>query len=107
MPQVPSDDFPASMDQSSTWSNPAKISRKVRELAHQSHRALKAAAHPHVLAPRDSQDRPTDLRELRNQVVRLQQKIHARRLGVLVPWVDALRQRIEDLLASTEKRDVT
>jgi hypothetical protein len=92
------------VDQESTWSNPAKISRKVRELAHQSHRALKTVARPHVLAPKEFQDRPVDLYELRNQVARLQQTIHARRLGVLVPWVDALRQRIEDLLASAEKR---
>jgi hypothetical protein len=72
MPQVPHDNLPASVDQDSTWSNPSKISRKVRELAYQSHRALKAASQPHVLVPTEAQDSPADLHELRSHVVRLQ-----------------------------------
>ena len=42
-----------------------------------------------------------DLNELRSQVARLQQKIHDRRLGVLIPWVDALRRQLEDRLGSS------
>jgi hypothetical protein len=76
----------------SSWSNPVKISQKVRELAQRSRSVLKAgaasaAAHPEVHGE--------DLRDLRAQVARLQQKIHEQRLRALIPWVDELRRRIE------------
>jgi hypothetical protein len=75
----------------SSWSSPSKLSTKLREVAGRAHRALKAGArsedHP--------QDIGDDLGDLRVQVARLQQKIHKRRLGVLMPWVDALRQQVE------------
>jgi SMC interacting uncharacterized protein involved in chromosome segregation len=79
------------LSEGSSWSSASKLSRKVRELAHRSYRALKADA--------QSQDGFTDiqqdLRDLRDQVARLQQKIHARQLSALIPWVDALRQQVE------------
>jgi hypothetical protein len=43
------------------------------------------------------------LADLRNQLARLHQKIHERRLGVLIPWVDALRRQVEDRLGESEK----
>jgi hypothetical protein len=46
-----------------------------------------------------------ELRELRDQVARLQGKIHARRLRALVPWVDALLGRIEARLERVEQRE--
>lgn len=95
-------DLPGTPDQDSTWSNPAKLSRKVHELAHQSHRALKANTKPHVLAPSGPEDSHQDLRDLRIQLARLQEKIHALRLVVLVPWVDALRRQVEDRLSSAD-----
>lgn len=84
-------DSPASNDQDSTWSNPAKLSRKLRELAHQSHRALKAEAGSHVLTSDRSEVSRRDLRDLRIHLARLQKTIHAMGLVSLVPWVDALK----------------
>jgi hypothetical protein len=106
MPEFPGEKLPQDAGQESTWSNPAKISRKVRELAYQSHKAFKTAAQPQVPAPKESEDGPVDPGDLRSQLARLQQKIHARRLGALIPWIDALRQRVEDRLSRPEKTDV-
>jgi septal ring factor EnvC (AmiA/AmiB activator) len=85
--------------QDSTWSSAPKVSRKVRELAHRSHRALKAWIQSH--ASRDVIG--DDLRDLRDQVARLHQKIHERRLEVLIPWVDALQRQVEDRLGNEGK----
>jgi hypothetical protein len=90
----------ADAGQDSTWSNPSKISRKVRELAHRSHRAMKARNQAEALARPGSDDIQEDLRDLRDQVARLQHKIHVLRLGVLIPWVDALRKQVEDRLGN-------
>jgi len=89
--------------QDSTWSNAAKLSRKVRELAHRSSRVLKAGTQPDPQNQAGSTDILHDLGDLDDQVARLQQNIHARRLGALIPWVDALKQRIHDRLNSTRK----
>jgi hypothetical protein len=90
--------------QESTWSSAAKLSRKVRELAHRSSRALKAGAQqPDYQNQAGSTDVVHDLGDLNDQVARLQQKIHARRLGALIPWVDALKQRVHDRLNIARK----
>jgi hypothetical protein len=86
--------------QESTWSNPAKISRKVRELAHRSHQVIKAGYRDVASAREDSQATTEDPGELLDQVARLQKKVHERKLGALIPWVDALRDRVEDYLGS-------
>jgi hypothetical protein len=78
---------------SSTWSDAAKLSQKVRELGHRSFRAFKTGSQA------GAQDRAVStaaLHDLRDQVARLQHKIHARKLGALIPWVDALRQQVDD-----------
>ena len=93
------EDLPDSTSQESTWSNPAKLSRKVRELAHRSYRALKADPRPDPRATAASEDLAEDLRDLRAQVARLQQKIYQRGLKALIPWVDALGKQVEDRLA--------
>ena len=98
-------DLPGSADQDSTWSNPAKLSRKVRELAYRSHRALKADAKPHVPVSRSSDESRQELRDLRIQLARLQQKIHELRLGGLVPWIDALKRQVETRLNNVEKEE--
>jgi hypothetical protein len=82
----------------SSWSSASKISRKVRELAGRAHSALKTGAVSAERAPAIGHDRD----DLRIQVARLQQKIHSRRLGALVPWVDALRQQVERRLGDDE-----
>jgi hypothetical protein len=82
----------------STWSNASKLSRKVRELSLRSYRVLRPGKPPDAPTRPGPEDIAEDLRDLRDQVARLQQKIHARRLGILVPWVDALRQQVEDRL---------
>jgi len=89
----------------STWSNAAKLSRKVRELAHRSSRALKAGTQPDPQNQAGSTHILHDLRDLDDQVARLQQKIHARRLGGLIPWVDALRQQVHDRLNGARKAE--
>jgi hypothetical protein len=86
--------------QDSTWSNLAKLSRKVRELAHRSYRALKSSTPPDVPAQARPEDLAEDLRDLRAQVARLQQKIYERRLQSLIPWVDGLRRQVEHRLGS-------
>jgi hypothetical protein len=98
MADVRIQDSRADSGQDSTWSNPAKISRKVRELAHRSHRALRGRTRPGAAARPGPDASQEDLRDLRDQVARLQQKIHALRLGVLIPWVDALRKQVEERL---------
>ena len=87
----------------STWSNAAKLSRKVRELAHRSYHALDAGTQLDPQNKTRSADTLHDLLDLRDQVARLQQKIHARRLSALIPWVDALRQQVEDRLDNAAK----
>jgi hypothetical protein len=82
--------------QDSTWSNPEKLSRKIRELASRSHRALREASRPVLAAHRSHTVEQDDLRDLREQVARLQEKVHQLRLGPLIPWVDALRKRVEE-----------
>ncbi len=99
-------DSPESAGQDSTWSNPAKLSRKVRELAHRSHRALKAAATPHVLTSGSSETSHQELHDVRIQLARLQQKIHALGLRGLVPWIDALRRQVETRLNNAEKEEI-
>ncbi len=87
----------------STWSDAGKLSRKVRELAHRSYHALKTNAQPVALSQAGPEDIAEDLRNLCDQVARLQQKIHARRLRALTPWVDALRQQVEDRLGNVRR----
>jgi hypothetical protein len=77
--------------QESTWSSASKLSRKVRELAHRSHQALKRGTIGHEA----HQPIDEDLRDLREQVRRLQRKIHERRLAALISWIDALQQMVE------------
>ena len=98
MTSIRPEDFTEGTSQESTWSNPAKLSRKVRELAHRSYRALKASPRPDPRAPAASEDPAEDLRDLRAQVARLQQKIYQRGLKALIPWVDALGKQVEDRL---------
>ncbi len=98
-------ELPGSAGEESTWSNPAKLSRKVRELAHRAHRALKADPRPHVLASSNSEASHQELRDLRIQLARLQQKIRALGLGGLVPWIDALKRLVETRLNITEKEE--
>jgi hypothetical protein len=105
MPQVPHNNLPASVGQDRTWSSPDKLSRKVRELAHRSRAALKAAGQPHVQALKSTESGREAIRYLRNQVARLQQTIHCQRLWVLIPWVDALRRRLEERLSSQERQE--
>ena len=84
--------------------NAPKSSRKVRELAHRSFRLLKAGAQPDV-GTQDPIEIRDDLRDLREQIARLQQKIHARQLKALIPWVDALSHQVEDRLGSAESHE--
>jgi hypothetical protein len=94
---------PPNAGEDSTWSSAPKLSRKVRELALRSYRAVHCE--PRLDGPKNAspEDAEQDLADLRNQLARLQQKIHARRLGVLIPWVDALRRQVEDRLGESEE----
>ncbi len=98
-----SDSLPSESDSESTWSNPAKIGRKVRELAHRSHQFLSAGARPHVPVGQPGESQRENPAELLQQVDRLQRTIHARRLGVLTSWVDALRRRLEERVGRREE----
>ncbi len=89
---------PETTDQDSTWSSAPKLSRKVRELAHRSYHALKTSPQPAAQTQAPSNDVLDDLRNLRDQVARLQRKIYARNLEPLIPWVDALKRQIDDRL---------
>jgi hypothetical protein len=83
----------------SSWSSAPNLSSKVRELAYRSHRALKLTSRP----PESPNETGDDLGSLRDQVAVLRQKIHARRLGVLMPWVDALQHQLDDRLGRDRK----
>jgi hypothetical protein len=80
---------------SSTWSDAPKLSQKIRELGNRSFRAFKRDW-PH--AGGEQAASIAALQELRDQVLRLQHKIHARKLSGLIPWVDTLRQQVDDRL---------
>jgi len=102
MPHTRPQDLSDGLGQESTWSSASKLSRKVRELAHRTYRALKTGEPPADLAhvvPREMAD---DLRDLRNQVARLRQKIHDRQLQPLVPWVDELARQVEKTLTTRQ-----
>jgi hypothetical protein len=96
-------DLPTSAGEDSTWSNPAKLSGKARELAHRSRRALKAEAGQRDPASRSSRESQPDVSDLLAQLARLQHKIHALGLGGLVPWINVLKRQVENRLNSTEK----
>jgi len=96
---------PESLDQESTWSSASKISRKVRELATRSYHAMKTSRQPVPLASTRHQEIAGDLRDLRDQVARLRQKIHARRLNALIPWVDALWKQVDGHARRGERTD--
>ena len=96
---------PETTDLDSTWSNAPKLSRKVRELAHRSFHALKTDSTPGARPRPPSPDIVQDLRNLRDQLARLQQKIHARNLGALIPWIDALKQQVDDRLGHVGKAE--
>jgi hypothetical protein len=91
--------LPGIANQDSTWSSASTLSGKVRELAHRSHRALK----PWTRSQANPDDIGDDLRDLRVQIARLNQKIHDRRLDALIPWVDALQRQVEDRLGNKGK----
>jgi hypothetical protein len=40
---------------------------------------------------------------MRDQVARLQHKIHARKLDSLIPWVDALKRHVDNRLELARK----
>jgi hypothetical protein len=88
-------DKPEATDQDSSWSSAPKLSRKVRELAHRSYHALKTPSPPVAETEALSNEVLQDLRDLRDQIARLQDKIHTRNLGALIPWVDALRRQVD------------
>jgi hypothetical protein len=98
-------DAPESTVSESTWSSASKLSRKVRELANRSFHALKNGPRPVALTEARSNDILQDLRDLRNQIARLQHKIHERNLESLIPWVDALRHKVDDRLAQLRKAE--
>jgi hypothetical protein len=88
----------------STWSSAPKLSRKVRELAHRSFQLLKGGGEPfETIQARCATDVVPDLCDLRDQLARLQKKIHDRNLEALIPWVDALRQQVDDRLRHAGK----
>jgi hypothetical protein len=87
----------------STWSNATKLSSKLREIAHRSHRVLKAGP----VSPESPDDIVDALRELRDQVARLHRKIHERHLEGLYSWVDALQQQVDERFGGQGKSGTT
>jgi hypothetical protein len=96
MPSAERQDTPESSSDGSTWSSAPKLARKVRELAHRSFHALKTDPKLARQVPLRSKEVEHDLRDLRDQIARLQRKIHERNLGALIPWIDALKHQVED-----------
>lgn len=89
----------------SSWSSAPKLSRKVRELAHRSFYAIHSGAQPVTERQTRSPDVVQELSSLRDEVAWLQHKIHARKLDSLIPWVDALRRRVEDRFGDAPKAE--
>jgi hypothetical protein len=102
MKSTQTQNWPDAPSSESTWSDAGKLSRKVRELAHRSHRVLRAGKRPDGVAQVSETEFARDVRDLRNQVARLQRKIHDRRLYALISWVDALRRQVEAGLPTRE-----
>ena len=93
---------PQTAGRDSSWSSASKLSRKVRELAHQSFLAIHSGSQPVADTQARSKD---DLQDLHDQVAWLQHKIHARKLDLLIPWVDALRREIDNGLGDARKAE--
>jgi hypothetical protein len=87
---------------SATWSDAPKLSQKIRELGQRSYCAFKAGSLPLAGDQAISRAAAHELQDLRDQVARLQRKVHARKLNGLIPWVDALRQQVDDRLGHGE-----
>jgi hypothetical protein len=100
---IQTQDWLAETGSETTWSDAAKLSRKVREVAHRSYRALNPSTRTDAPVQADPEDVAGVHRDLRDQIARLQRKIHERRLNALIPWVDALRRRVEDRLDLARK----
>jgi hypothetical protein len=105
MASAPLKNTSESTETDSTWSSASKLSRKVRELAHGSYHVLKSASEPLAHTETVSSEVLQDLRDLRDQVARLQLKIHARNLGSLIPWVDALRRQVDTRIGHSGKAE--
>jgi hypothetical protein len=95
--------LPAATSSESTWSDAAKLSRKVRELAHRSYRFLKTSTRTDAPVQAGPEDVAGDNRDLGDQIARLQRKIHERRLNALIHWVDALHGQVQDRLDLARK----
>jgi hypothetical protein len=103
MTRFDTSDSPPRTGEDSTWSSASKLSRKIRELGIRSYRAVNSKSRPDGPKNAAPDDIAEDLADLRNQLARLQQKIHERQLGVLIPWVDTLRHQVEDRLGESGK----
>ncbi len=87
----------------STWSDGRKLSRKIRELAHRSHRFLKTSPRTDAPVQAGSQDMAGEQRDLVDQIDRLPRRIHEHRTSALIPWFDALHHLVEDRLKLARK----
>ena len=96
-PKVASDD--------STWSSAPKLSRKVRELAHRSFHALKSDQERMAAYLAFFEGSPGRAARPAWSGGPAACKIHDRNLEALIPWIDALRQQIEDRLHAVTAGD--
>jgi hypothetical protein len=96
------DNAPEPVGADSSWSSPTNLSRKVRELANRSYHALNSGPQPVAQAQARTKD---VLEDLRDQIAWLQHKIHARKLGSLILWVDALGGQVDNLLGLAGKAE--
>jgi hypothetical protein len=95
MTSTQTQNWPDARCSGSTWSDAGKLSRRVCELAHRSHRVLRAGKRPNDVAQVSETEFARDVRDLRDQFARLRRKIHDRRLYALILCVDALRRQVE------------
>ena len=77
--------------------DPAKLGATLRELAMRAHQLVRAVSET---GP-DKDDAERELAEVHAQIVRLQRNLASHRLDDLVSYVSALRERVEECLAST------
>ena len=99
------DNTPQTLGEESSWSSASKLSRKVRELAHWSFHAIRSSSQPIADTQPEAKYVVQDLRDLGRQVARLHQKIHARKIDSLIPWVDALKRQVDIRLADAAKAE--
>jgi hypothetical protein len=97
--------FPIWRDPASGEREPARLSAKIRELALRGHELMRAWDDSAFGAGRGAHAPELELSEVHVQIVQLERILRTSRFDDLAGYVAALRERVEELLASAVVSD--